>query len=217
MSKTSSLRLRDADFMAFSKSLEELCVEHADEWAIDAARLQTFRTLLANGLATYLASIDPATRNHLSTTLKRAAFKELKQFLSLFIDFLEGNPAVPNEALNILGLRARIRHSYQPLPPPDEAPDISVKHLHNMLIVTVFKAKFGNQKEVIRPAGAYGIRLHWRFEDETAWRVELSTRCTYTLQFNEGDENKRVIMMAAWLSPRLQNGPWSNETRALII
>jgi hypothetical protein len=42
------------------------------------------------------------------------------------------------------------------------------------------------------------------------------TRLHYTLIFTDAEEGKHIRIQGAWINPRIQNGPWSEEVRELI-
>ncbi|MDR2359653.1 MAG: hypothetical protein LBD87_07660, partial [Prevotellaceae bacterium] len=58
--------------------------------------------------------------------------------------------------------------------------------------------------------------VRYRKEDCEEWHSGYSTRLHTDLFFNGEDSGKRLILMAAWINPRLQQGPWSNEITVLI-
>ncbi|MDR0348723.1 MAG: hypothetical protein LBH90_04415, partial [Tannerella sp.] len=61
-----------------------------------------------------------------------------------------------------------------------------------------------------------GFKLRWRFEDETTYHFEISTRLRRTLFFGRENETRRVILSAAWVNPRMEEGPWSEDITEVI-
>jgi hypothetical protein len=149
--------------------------------------------------------------------VKKAAFAEIKHFLSGFINYLEANLSVPGEALAAMGLRPRRHATRLPLPPPDEAPVISVTRHHNEITVSAKRMGYGHPTNGLQVKHYHGFKLRWRFEDETIWRTEISTRQRCTLHFYRRDDIRRIIIAAAWINPRLQPGPWSDEISEIIV
>ncbi|MDR0385642.1 MAG: hypothetical protein LBH60_06155 [Prevotellaceae bacterium] len=211
MYRRSTLRKPDSEFIAFANTVKEQCTQHSSEWDIDAERLNTLKTLVDNANTAYKANADRAERNHITTTNKNKAFDELRRFLSLFIDYLECNLSTPDAAIAAMGLRPRRHHSRRPLPPPDEAPVITTVRRHGEITVYVVRANLGHPNDGLKSTNFFGFKLRWRFADETVYHVETSTRNQYTLRFDRKDETRRIVMSAAWINPRLEPGPWSED------
>jgi hypothetical protein len=38
----------------------------------------------------------------------------------------------------------------------------------------------------------------------------------HTLLFEQADEAKRIFLSAAWMNPRLEEGPWSEEFSEIV-
>jgi hypothetical protein len=216
MARESKMKLPDKDFIAYASTINSQCTEHSTEWGLDAARLSTLSTLTVNANTAYEANSDKAKRNLITSTNKKTAFGELKHFLPLFIDYLEGNLTVPDEALEVMGLRPRTHHVHEPLPRPAEAPVLAVIKQHDEMTAYVSRAELGHPTQSEKRKGYHGFKLRWRFEDETAFHIELSTRLHYTVHFDRADETKRVIMSAAWINPRLEEGPWSDDITEIV-
>jgi hypothetical protein len=216
MRRASTLEKTDSQFMAFANTINEQCSEHATEWKLDTERLGPLNTLTSNASTAYNANSDKATRNLITSTNKKAAFGELKHFLSLFINYLEGNESVPDEALEIMGLRPRTHHVHEPLPRPDEAPMVLVVKQHDEMTVYVSRAELGHPTQSSKLNRYHGFKLRWRFADETASHIEMSTRLHCTLHFDRADETRRIVMSAAWVNPRLEEGPWSEDITEII-
>jgi hypothetical protein len=141
----------------------------------------------------------------------------LKNFLGTYINFLEGNLHVPDEALALMGLRPRVHHASQPLPVPGESPVLSVVRQHDELTVYVAQPEHDHPNTTVAPRKKYyGFNLRWKFEGDAEYRHVVSTRLHVTLYFEQADETRRVILSAAWVNPRLQPGPWSDDISEVI-
>lgn len=211
MRRSSFLEKPDGQFIASANTIKDQCTQHAGEWQIDQERLNTLTVLTTNANTAYNANSDRATRNHITATNKKAAFAELKHFLSLFINYLEGNLSVPDEALAIMGLRSREHHAHQPYDRPDETPATKVVRQHDEMTLYVSRAVQGQPTQSTTRPGYRGFKIRWRFEDETVYRTDISTRLHYTLHFDRQDEGRRVVIAVAWVNPRLEEGPWSED------
>jgi hypothetical protein len=216
MYRISTLRKPDGEFISLANTIYEQCTQHSTEWNIDAERLTTLNTLIDHASTAYTANADRANRNHITSTNKRQAFAELRNFLSPFVDYLEGNLSIPDEALIIMGLRSRRHHSRRPLPPPNEAPVINVVRRHGEITVYAVRAALGHPNEGLKTTNFFGFKIRWRFVDEAQYHIEISTRCKCTIRFDRKDETKRIIIAAAWINPRLEEGPWSEDIEDVL-
>ncbi|MDR1274248.1 MAG: hypothetical protein LBK12_06830 [Odoribacteraceae bacterium] len=211
MPKKSFLNQPDEVFLTRARSVHGQCASHANAWGIDPSRMFAFSKLLTAAERAHAANSVLATRNHVTSTNKKIAFGELKHFLGQLIDWLEGTPSVSDADIDIMGLRPRVRKAREPLPPPVEAPLLIVTRRHDEMTIHVTRLEHGHPTGGVTSRKPYhGFKLRWRFEGETRYNVEVSTRLRITLHFEREDEGKRVELVAAWMNPRLQEGPWSD-------
>jgi hypothetical protein len=213
---SSKMKLPDPEFIAFVTTIDDQCTEHSAEWNLDPARTNRLNILVANARTTYEFNIDKVKSNHITSTNKKAAFSELKSFLSLYIDYLEGNLSVPDAALEIMGLRPRVHHAHEPKPRPSEAPVLRVVKQHDEMTAYVSRPEHGHPTQSVTYQSYAGFKLRWRFEGETVYRIEVSTRLHITVHFEREDETKRVEMAAAWINSRMEEGPWSDDTVEVV-
>jgi hypothetical protein len=210
--RNSTLQKPDAQFVAMANNINTECTAHAGNWQLDPADLSALQALTANANTAYAANSNLSTKNRITVAEKQYAFAELKRFLSFFIKTLIGNKHIPDEALTVMELPPRKRHFRLPLPPPTDAPVISVVRLHDEMRVYVSRPKHDH------PVGAvkhHGFMLRWKKEDDD-YQTVISTRRSHTLCFERADERKRVLLSAAWVNPRLQPGPWSEEIMEIV-
>jgi hypothetical protein len=214
--KHSTLEQPDAQFVAFAGVINEQSTTHSAEWQLDPMQVSELQMLVSNANTTYADNINPSTKNHLTAVAKKYAFGALKNFLGTYINFLEGNLHVPDAALEVMGLRPRVRHASQPIDRPTDQPVIHVKRQHDELTVYVSRAEDNHPTSTVGPFNFYGFKIRHRFEDETENKTVISTRLHHTLFFERADEGRRVIISAAFVNPRLQEGPWSDDISEII-
>jgi hypothetical protein len=212
----SKLKLPDGQFIAYANTIDEQCTENATPWNIDPLRLHTLNTLTVNANHAFTANSDRAKHNHMTSTNKKMAFGELKHFLSPFIDFLEGNLLVPDSALENMNLRPRVHHAHLPIGRPTDIPAIKILQQHDELTVYVFRSELGQPTQSTTQPEYAGFKMRWRFEGETVDRIEVSTRLHHTIFLDREDETKRIILAAAFINPRLEEGPWSGDVVVVI-
>jgi hypothetical protein len=208
MKTTNYFKLPDAEFLAFAYSIYSQCDDNETKWKLDSQRMVEFGSLRGNADSTYKLNSDLSERNHLTAVQKNKAFGELKSFLSLFINYLEGNESVPDDALESMHLRPRKYPARHPLPVPTEVPLIETTQQHDEITIYVTRIEHGQPAQGVQLKPYHGFKLKWKFEDEEDWHVELSTRLHYTIFFDVKDEARRIIATVAWVNPRLQEGPW---------
>jgi hypothetical protein len=108
-------------------------------------------------------------------------------------------------------------HAHEPLPRPTFAPSIyTVAGQHFTVTVYVEIPQHGHPSSYLTQHGLHGFVLRYRKEGESEWREVHSTRLHVTLTFEEADQTKFLTLAAAWINPRLEHGPWSEEIKVLI-
>jgi hypothetical protein len=216
MHRKSTLNQPDEQFLATANTINNECKQHSTEWNLDTSRLTTLNTLTASANAAYTANSDRATKNLTTSVNKKTTFKELKDFLSLFIEYLIGNISVPDSALAIMGIRSRVHHFNEPSPPPNEAPALVVERRHGEVTAYVSRIGHGHPNQSLTSKQFSGFKLRWRFVGETQYHIEISTRLSTTISFVKEDEGKRIEMSAAWVNSRMQEGPWCDDIIEVI-
>jgi hypothetical protein len=81
---------------------------------------------------------------------------------------------------------------------------------HNTVVLP-FKSLCEEDQEYLK-----GHSNPFQIDGETQWQTIVSTKLHYTLIFTDAEEGKYIRLQAAWVTPRIQNGPWSEEVRELI-
>ncbi|MDR2120012.1 MAG: hypothetical protein LBP64_03960 [Tannerella sp.] len=214
--RSGTLEKPDAEFLAQANTINTQCNLNKAGWAIDPDRLTEFDSLLKNANHAYEVNSDKATRNAMTSAAKKAAFGELKHFLGIFIDYLEVNTNVPDEALAFMDLRPRQHHASQPLPPPKEMLVLLIRKLHDEMTLYASRPEQGHPVESTGPKHYHGFMIRYKLEGEANYRTAVSTRLHHTIFFDHADEGKHVYISAAWVNPRLEPGPWSDEITEII-
>ncbi|MDR0667743.1 MAG: hypothetical protein LBF90_03875 [Prevotellaceae bacterium] len=212
----SFLQQPDATFLANANNIDRQCTLHGAEWNLDANDLAELSTLTAGANTAYAANNQVETKNRTTSVAKKTAFAALKHFLGLFINTLEGSRYVPDEALELMGLRPRTHHANQPLPLPTDDPVVSILRHHDELVVYVARHEYDQPNATVAPERYHGFRLRWKFDGETEWRYVVSTRLHTILHFEQADRGRTVILAASWINPRLESGPYSNNQTEVI-
>ncbi|MDR3198159.1 MAG: hypothetical protein LBU34_09860 [Planctomycetaceae bacterium] len=91
--RTSHIPRKDTEFLAWAKTIFRNCEEHATEWQLNSKYLDQFSDLLSHAEVAYNNNIDEQLQNRATVTAKDGTFAALKQFLSMYVNALEGNPA----------------------------------------------------------------------------------------------------------------------------
>jgi hypothetical protein len=214
--RRSFLGRTDAEVLAAAKTVLDECTAHSVEWNIDADQLDSLKTAVANAVAAYEANSNRATKNAVTVANKNEAMGTLKHVSSPFIDSLEINLHVPDAAIEAMGLRPRHRHAHEPLPRPSEELVLSVRKQHGEITVYAARPEHGHSDSKVTPVHYHGFALRYRIDGETAEKTVMSSRLHHTLFFERTDEGKRVSFSGAWINPRFETGPWSNEILEII-
>jgi hypothetical protein len=213
----STLQKSDAEFLAAAMNIDRQCVINITNWHLVEDDVVKMSQLVADARNAYSANSEIDQKNRKTSEAKKYAFAVLKHALGIFINALEGNMHVPDEALALMGLRPRQHAANQPLPLPTEEPVISVVRHHDELTVYVARPEHNQPNTTVAPLKKYhGFIVRWKFEDEAEYKTAISTRLHHTLYFEQADETKRVVLAAAWVNPRLQPGPWSGNVTEVL-
>ncbi|MDR1983673.1 MAG: hypothetical protein LBQ28_02470 [Prevotellaceae bacterium] len=207
---------KDADYIAFALNISAQCTANQGAWHLNEAMVTELQTLTDRANADYKVNSNRATANHQTVVNKNASFKALRTFMSIVIRSLIANLDVPNAELMAMGLPSREHHIHEPLPAPTEAPNISITLRHGEITAHIHRPSHGHPLEHAGRKRYHGFVLRYRKEDETEWHEKYTTRLHLTLTFDSADEGKHITLAAAWINPRLQHGPWSDELKALI-
>jgi hypothetical protein len=212
----SSLQKPDPQFLAHVKTINTECNEHKTEYGLDGEILKTFDDDLAAAETAYAANSDYSKKNVTTSEHKKATFAELKNFLGVFINALEGNLKVPDEALARMELRPRHQSGHHPLPPPVEQLVISLLAQSDEIIVYAAKPEHDQPTATVAPANHFGFILRYKKEGDADYKTVVSSRLHHTLYFEREDEGKRVFLSAAWVNHRMEPGPWCKEISQVI-
>jgi hypothetical protein len=207
---------KDAEYLGWAQNIVKTATDNATDWGIQSGWLSQLQGFVQAAQNAWDANNNPATKNHASAVAKDAAFARLKRELSLFINFLESNTRVPDEALATMNLRPRHPGVHQPKPPPSEAPVLTViTGQHHDVTAYVSTLQHGHPTEYLS-GGYHGFLLKYQFEGDAEVHQLVSTRKHRTLVFDEKCEGKYIKLSAAWVNARIEPGPWSEEVRELV-
>jgi hypothetical protein len=208
---------KDAEFIAWALNVDVQCTQNQANWQLDAGKVQTLNALTASAHNAYLANENPETRNRLTTASKRMTFASLRSFFSTYVPVLVANEAISEDALAGMGLPSRQHHFHTPLPVPTEAPEVSaVVGQHHEITVYVNIPQHGQPSEFLSKKGYHGFVVRYRKDGDAEWTEEHSTSLHHMLFFDSEDEGKHLTLTVAWINPRIERGPWSDEIRVLI-
>ena len=208
---------KDADFIAFARNLDATCSAHAPDWGLDMDEVAKLNRLFSAADVAYNANMNPETHNRRTTSDKRVAFLDLKVFLGIFIPVLVANMNISENDLEAMGLPSRIHHSHERLPVPSDAPEVTaVVGQHHDITVYVAIPQHGHPSEYLKKKGYHGFVVRHRKEGDPEWHEESTTQLHRILLFDPEDEGKHLTLTTAWINPRLEHGPWSDEISVLI-
>jgi hypothetical protein len=186
-------------------------------WKVDTALLDRTTLAAADAITAYNDNANPETRSHKTASIKTVAFNKLKVCMAEVDHSLRANLSVPEGDLIAMGFRPRENHAHEPLPAPEEAPElIVVAGQHHEVTVYASVPLHGHPLDSVRKRSYHGLVFRYLVEGQEEWREKNSTRLKTTLEFAPEDEGKRLTILAAWMNPRLERGPWSDETIVLV-
>jgi hypothetical protein len=180
--------IKDAEFIAWAKTIHRDCTLNASVWQLDQTLLNQFGELLSAAVDAYESNADKELRNRATVKLKDAAFAALKLFLSTYVNTLEGNTNIPDEAIESMGLRPRHPHAHQPIPIPTESLVLTaIVGQHHDITVYVSTLQHGHPTEYLKDGQYAGFILKYLIDGETQWQSVISTRLHYNLIFTDAE------------------------------
>jgi hypothetical protein len=203
--------------MAWARSVNDRCTEYQAEWGLTPALMQKLNTLTQDAYTAYWNNLNPSIHNHASWVIKVAAITALRVFLRTFVAILRTNEAISESNIEAMGLQPRKRHNRRPLLAPTEAPKVEViSRTSHEVRVYVSVESYGHATKSLTRKAYHGFVVRYHKEGDTEWQSKYSTRLHTDLLFTDEDSGKRLTLMAAWINPRLQHGPWSAEWHVWI-
>ena len=179
--------------------------------------MATLNELTATAQNAYQANVNRSLANRQTAAEKQFAFAALRSFLSLFVGSLRANLAVSDDDIEAMGLPSRQHHRRQPLPPPPESLTLQVASLHPLeLQASVHLPTYGHPAHSQTRKAYHGFTLRYRKAGDAEWQQVYTTRLRLLLRLDASYGGQMVTLSAAWINPRLQHGPWSNEVEALV-
>ncbi|OAV68406.1 hypothetical protein Barb4_02077 [Bacteroidales bacterium Barb4] len=217
-SKRSFFPSKEGKFNEWQLGVCKQCVADAAVWKLNAEMMTQFKNLSALANTLYIANADTAKKNKETRLYKDATFKALKEFIrNVLYPTLKANSLVADVDLVLMGFPSRGFTAHEPIPVPEEVPVLTTdvgKH-HGITVYAGLKQKT-HLTDSQRRSGIYGFKLKYLVDGETVWQELTSTSLKHTITFPAEYEGKHVEFIAAWVNPRLQEGPWSDTVKALI-
>jgi hypothetical protein len=169
--------VKDAEFIAWAKTIYRDCSENAPTWQLDPNLLNQFHDLVSAANSAYENNADKELRNRATVSIKDAAFATLKLFLSTYVNTLEGNTNIPDEAITSMGLRPRHPHAHQLIPVPTDAPvSTAVVGQHHDVTAYASTLQHGYPTEFLKDGKYAGFVLKYLVDGETPWQTVVSTQ-----------------------------------------
>ncbi|MDR0545119.1 MAG: hypothetical protein LBG30_07245 [Odoribacteraceae bacterium] len=177
--------------------------------------MQEFKGLIDPAERTVNANKNLQTRNKESTARKNAAMRALLVYMRELNLSLRVNKKVSDADLGAMGLPSRERHYHAPKPAPGEKAVLYARVTRFAIKVSASVPQDGRPSESVTRPGYHGLLIRSRVEGED-WREVYTTRVTATLKFAPEQVGKTVEIIAAWINPRLEHGPWGDTIRVIV-
>jgi hypothetical protein len=159
---------KDGDLLPFAELIETTARanKEATKWYIPVGLIDELRSDITAAQNAWNANATEATRNHQSVVAKDAAFVTLRRYLSLFINYLEGNPKIPDEALVAMGLRPRHSGAHEPRPVPTVAPVVAlVSGQHHDIDIYLYNNQAGHPTTYLADPDHAAALIQYKFEE----------------------------------------------------
>ncbi|MDR1304582.1 MAG: hypothetical protein LBK76_05090 [Verrucomicrobiales bacterium] len=192
--------------------------QKTDQWDLDARRILALKAVNDHLELALQANDAKETRNHFTVVAKDEAVSALLVILRGFINYLIGKTdKITDEILQQLGIPPRHHVKHEPLPPPTDAPVVVIHTGHNHdADFYFFNNQAGHPTKYLAAANCHAVLLKYRLQGTDDWQQQTITRKHLTKHFGLEAQGKALEAVAAWLSPTLQPGPWSDPETAIV-
>ena len=213
-----SIPTKNHEYLEFVKTVRDTVNEHRVAWGIALPPVQELTRLHTAATTAYVVNADKSTCNHTTAENLDRDMTALKKYFPTFVNLLEGTLTVPNEALTAMGLSSRNHSARTPIPKPVETMVLTVVtgHQHNADVYASTLQHGHPTQHITDRRKHHGVLLRYRFRGEENWTEVRSTRKHIVLEFGDDKEGKYLHIQGAWMNPRLEAGPWSEEEVVLI-
>jgi hypothetical protein len=207
---------RDAVLLGWSSHFLAKIEAERELLALSPQAVAQYRMLHEN-FAAALAVSGPTVRSVVSTTLKNSARSELKSDARRLAMLVKGNANVTPGMRSALGINLGIREARR-VAEPSEEPVVVIRNVTGTAVTFSIAGRGrppGTSGAVIltnighHPADPDPIR-DWTFHDTTSAR---RIRIQFAPDLRPGTP---VSIIACWVNPRLQRGPWSRAATTLL-
>jgi hypothetical protein len=210
----------DGLFDGFQEKLSELAWANRVEWGLPVEWLsESLLPARDRWRERYEVWKPKVTRNAQMTFEKRESRAEYESLLRRLIELLRGSPLVTDEDRMRLGIYIP-PHSNIPLSATDELVGLRVSLFPGHRIVfTCFVQSSGTRT---KPHGVLSIEFRWGILPEPVHNpddlphVELSTRTSITLDFDQPARGGTIYYAARWIMRNSRPGPWNDVAHSII-
>jgi hypothetical protein len=208
----------DTGFINWASSLNARVIQDKEKWKLNEEVVGEFSTLVPGAVKAYEANSNPMTKNHQTVAMKNDLFKKLRRIIARLQGVMRANLLVTDGDLVSMGFPSRHHQSREPLPAPEDAPELTVitGQRHEVILYGSVPLR-GHPVESVRKKKSYhGLVFRYRVEGNETWEEKMSTRLKTILEFEEEQAGKYLHVTAAWFNPRLERGPWGDEITVLV-
>jgi hypothetical protein len=218
----------DAELLAWSMNFSSTINSDPESFGISPAAAANFAALLAD-YAAKLPACDPTLRTRYSVAVKNESREKLKIDARLLARIVYGTATVTDGQKLSLGLSVRGKPS--PIPPPDDAPAISVVSVNAWTV----KLRLHDRASATsggKPPGVQGASIFSYAAPPTPPGSPIDTAPAdlhdWTFQGNFGKTRielnfpsklppgTKVWLAAFWFNPRSQGGPVSSPVATYL-
>ena len=209
---------KNKEYLAFTRNIHEQIALNLTIWKVDQTLANDFFSKDDAAQAADLINSNSEFSCRHTAKIAQYTMADLKSFMGPFTNALLGNLNIPDEEIEALGLRPRHPGKHEPIPQPREDVMVGLVTGHHHDVDAYFSTLQHGQptKHITDHRKHHGFILRYKVDGDTEWRFLISIRKHRTLVFNDADEGKYLHAQAAWLNPRLEAGPWSEEVIVLI-
>jgi hypothetical protein len=168
----------------------------------------------------YTLWLDKQNRSKAMTIEKNAVRKEAEAVYAEMVRMIKANENTTDAERVALEIAPNAPVSHDPTPVTNTAPVLNFVISVMMQILIFFREKDAKRKGL--PVGAGGIEFRWEIlpyeptDIKELTNIVFITKGKLLLKFKQEDRGKYVRLVARWISPSGEQGPWTLITSVMI-
>ncbi len=216
---------KDANFNNWLSNFSALLTLDPTIYGLEAADATAVAAVTTTWTDAYAASVDPSTRTSATIAAKDAARASAEAVVRPYATTISKNAAVTNQAKIDIGVTVPSAVK-TPIPPPVDAPSLSLKSAISLVQTLAYKV--AGQTGKAKPFGSIGVEVFRSVgtvaatDPAQASYVGTVTKSPFRQTFQAEDQGKFCTYYARYVTRSgpdgtAQVGPWSDALTLIVM